>query len=119
MAETENKFMYVDNPMDGPADGVTLETNGVHTMFKVKKRARQIGRQRKTPVRIMGSVELGVVSLTDCYGNQMITVPIADMIEILAEVLTISREKGGEGCRKENRGVDGAEPRSSGLEPGE
>lgn len=113
----ENKYKYVDNPMDGPMDGVSLEADGVHTRFKVKKGTRCIDRQCKTHIRIMGSVELGVVSVTDQDRNQMITIPIADMVRTIAEVLRVSREKEGERCQSENHGVNGAALLSSGLEP--
>lgn len=115
----ENRFRYVDNPMDGPMDGVSLEAHGVHTRFKVRKGVRCIDRQIKTHVRIMGSVELGVVSVTDQDRNQMITVPITDMVGTIAEVLRVSREKEGEKCQSENRGADGAALPSGGSEPGE
>lgn len=113
-----NKYKYVDNPMDGPVDGVSLEADGVHTRFKVKKGARCIDRQSKTHVRIMGSVNLGVVSVTDQDRNQMITVTFEDMLGTLAEALRVSHEKEGEKCQSENHGVDGAALLSSGLEPG-
>lgn len=115
----ENKFKYTDGHMDSPMDGVSLEADGVRTRFKVKKGIRCIDRQSKTHVRIMGSVSLGVISVTDQDRNQMITVAFEDMLGTLAEALQESHEKEGEKCQSENHGADGAALLSSGLEPGE
>lgn len=84
------KISYVTNPKEGPLDGCSVETRGVHTKFRGKGlhgREKTIFRQQETEVSMKASLSLGVVSISDKKRDTMITVSISEMAALLNEAL--------------------------------
>ena len=87
---SEFKITHVTDPEEGPVDGCSVETRGVHTKFKEKGlygREKTIFRQQETEVSMKASVSIGVVSITDKKRDTMITVSISEMAALLNEAL--------------------------------
>ena len=84
------KITHVTDPEEGPADGCSVETRGVHTKFKGKGlygREKTIFRQQETEVSMKASLSLGVVSIRDKKRDTMVTVSISEMAALLNEAL--------------------------------
>ena len=86
----EFKIAHVTDPAEGPLDGCSVETRGVHTKFRGKGlygREKAIFRQQETEVSMKASLSIGVVSIRDKKRDTMITVSISEMAALLNEAL--------------------------------
>ena len=104
MENQEKVVTGVEDIKDGPADGVSMETQGTYTKFAGLNKNRRIVKQNVCPVGIKASIELGVVSISDRAHDVMLTVTMEDMTRIMAAAYerAASKDKEGKECQVGN-----------------
>lgn len=94
----ENEIIKrVDNPMDGPKDGVQATVECIRTDFLGKGKRKKGGvpfKQRpKSKAQISASHELGVLSIHDMSSDVMLTVSIEDAVSLITAAIITSKEE--------------------------
>lgn len=88
----EKRFIRVENPEDGPMDGVRLETQCIRTDFIPDQTGNDVFfKQREvSKCSIAASAELGTFSIRDIDSNVMFSVSLIDVMELIAFAMGIS-----------------------------
>lgn len=83
--EKDKRIRHVENPGDGPADGVTMATACVFTKFEDGNISKQEG---PNEAHITASAELGIFSIRDVKSDIMLTVAFEDAVSLIAELFS-------------------------------
>lgn len=88
--EREITVTKASNPIDGPADGVMIDTECIRTDFSPESEL-EFTQNDATKAHISASVELGVFSIRDMSTGVMLTVPILEAASVVAEAIENSK----------------------------
>lgn len=89
-SEKEITVTKAINPVDGPADGVMIDTECIRTDFSSESEL-EFTQNDATKAHISASVELGVFSIRDMSTGVMLTVPILEAASVVAEAIENSK----------------------------
>lgn len=94
MEDNKRVICRPDNPTDGPLDGILMKTDCIRTdLLDNPKEDEAVFQQRdKSEASITASVELGVFSIRDRASGVMLTIALADAIEMCREAIVVSEE---------------------------
>lgn len=94
MEDNKRVICRPDSPMDGPTDGVMMKTDCIRTDFLSNPNEGEAVFQQseKSEASITASVELGIFSIRDRASGVMLTIALADAIEMCREAINVSEE---------------------------
>lgn len=89
----EKKIYHVDNPKDGPVDGVMMKTKCIRTDFIENPVEGEVPFIQKNNSKggISASFELGIFSISDKESGVMLSVSIIDASEVLCAAFDASK----------------------------
>lgn len=95
--EKQMEIKRPQNCQDGPTDGVMGVVECIRTDFLENPGENEAAFQQraKSMAHISASVEIGIFSIRDMQSGTMLTVSIADAMEVLKTALDISKEVSG------------------------
>lgn len=88
--EKEITVTKASNPIDGPADGVMIDTECIRTDFSSESEL-EFTQNDATKAHISASVELGVFSIRDMSTGVMLTVSLMEAASAVAEAIENSK----------------------------
>ena len=89
-SEKEITVTKVINPVDGPVDGVMIDTECIRTDFSPENE-QEFTQNDATKAHISASVELGVFSIRDMITGTMLTVSLMEAASAVAEAIENSK----------------------------
>ena len=89
-SEKEITVTKAINPVDGPADGVMIDTKCIRTDFSSESEL-EFTQNDATKAHISASLELGVFSIRDMSTGVMLTVPILEAASVVAQAIENSK----------------------------
>lgn len=89
-SEKEITVTKAINPVDGPADGVMIDTKCIRTDFS-SENEQEFTQNDVTKAHISASVELGTFSIRDMSTGVMLTVPIFEAVCVVTEAIETSK----------------------------
>lgn len=83
-----------DSPLDGPKDGVIMNTDCIRTDFLEREEEREaIFQQReKSTAHISASEEMGIFSIRDMQSGIMLTISYIDAMEVMRASIDAAKE---------------------------
>ena len=89
-SEKEITVTKAINPVDGPVDGVMIDTECIRTDFSPENE-QEFTQNDATKAHISASVELGVFSIRDMSTGTMLTVSLMEAASAVAEAIENSK----------------------------
>ncbi len=89
-SEKEITVTKAINPVDGPVDGVMIDTECIRTDFSPENE-HEFTQNDATKAHISASVELGVFSIRDMSTGTMLTVSLMEAASAVAEAIENSK----------------------------
>ena len=89
-SEKEITVTKAINPVDGPVDGVMIDTECIRTDFSPENE-QEFTQNDATKAHISASVELGVFSIRDMSTGTMVTVSLMEAASAVAEAIENSK----------------------------
>lgn len=89
-SEKEITVIKAINPVDGPVDGVMIDTECIRTDFSPENE-QEFTQNDATKAHISASVELGVFSIRDMSTGTMLTVSLMEAASAVAEAIENSK----------------------------
>ena len=89
-SEKEITVTKAINPVDGPVDGVMIDTECIRTDFSPENE-QEFTQNDATKAHISASVELGVFSMRDMSTGTMLTVSLMEAASAVAEAIENSK----------------------------
>ena len=89
-SEKEITVIKAINPVDGPVDGVMIDTECIRTDFSPENE-QEFTQNDATKAHISASVELGVFSIRDMSTGTMLTVSLMEAASAAAEAIENSK----------------------------
>ncbi len=89
-SEKEITVTKAINPVDGPVDGVMIDTECIRTDFSPENE-QEFTQNDATKAHISASVELGVFSIRDMITGTMLTVSLMEAASAVAEAIENSK----------------------------